>query len=95
MQNYQFAIFWTFFFGFLLHGQFGAKVIMLVGDKFFSHLSKFCLLSLSLLFFVHCVVLNGQAKQKQKGAERLVLPSVQGEEGGKWIVIDSGLCCSF
>jgi hypothetical protein len=47
------------------------------------------------LFVVICVVLNGQAKQKQKGAERLVLPSVQGEEGGKWIVIDSGLCCSF
>jgi len=31
-----------------------------------------------------------KAKQKQKGAERLVLPSVEGEEGGKWIVIDSG-----
>ncbi|GMN49157.1 hypothetical protein TIFTF001_018329 [Ficus carica] len=29
-------------------------------------------------------------KQKQKGAKRLVLPSVEGEEGGKWIVIDSG-----
>ncbi|XP_059446532.1 protein Iojap-related, mitochondrial [Corylus avellana] len=31
-----------------------------------------------------------KAKQKRKGAERLVLPSVEGEEGGKWIVIDSG-----
>ncbi|KAJ8484178.1 hypothetical protein OPV22_016663 [Ensete ventricosum] len=31
-----------------------------------------------------------QVKQKQKGAERLVLPSVEGHEGGKWIVIDSG-----
>ncbi|KAG2706745.1 hypothetical protein I3760_05G116600 [Carya illinoinensis] len=31
-----------------------------------------------------------KAKQKQKGAARLVLPSVEGEEGGKWIVIDSG-----
>ncbi|KAF8378137.1 hypothetical protein HHK36_029474 [Tetracentron sinense] len=30
------------------------------------------------------------AKQKQKGAQRLLLPSVQGQEGGKWIVIDSG-----
>ncbi|URE13693.1 hypothetical protein MUK42_21636 [Musa troglodytarum] len=31
-----------------------------------------------------------KVKQKQKGAERLVLPSVEGHEGGKWIVIDSG-----
>ncbi|XP_062093133.1 protein Iojap-related, mitochondrial [Humulus lupulus] len=31
-----------------------------------------------------------QVKQKQKGARRLVLPSVEGQEGGKWIVIDSG-----
>ncbi|KAG2380691.1 Protein Iojap-related [Vigna angularis] len=30
------------------------------------------------------------AKQKQRGAERMMLPSVEGEEGGKWIVIDSG-----
>jgi len=32
-----------------------------------------------------------QAKQKQKGAERMMLPSVQGQAGGKWIVIDSGI----
>ncbi|KAI3933487.1 hypothetical protein MKX01_022066 [Papaver californicum] len=31
-----------------------------------------------------------KVKQKQKGFERLLLPSVQGQEGGKWIVIDSG-----
>ncbi|XP_077210254.1 lojap-related protein [Tasmannia lanceolata] len=31
-----------------------------------------------------------QVKQKQNGAKRLLLPSVQGLEGGKWIVIDSG-----
>ncbi|KAL5552505.1 hypothetical protein UlMin_039906 [Ulmus minor] len=31
-----------------------------------------------------------KVKQKQKGARRLVLPSVEGQEGGKWIVIDSG-----
>lgn len=31
-----------------------------------------------------------KAKQKQKDAERLLLPSVEGQEGGKWIVIDSG-----
>ncbi|GMY26456.1 protein Iojap-related, mitochondrial [Fagus crenata] len=31
-----------------------------------------------------------KAKQKQKGAERLVLPSVEGQEEGKWVVIDSG-----
>ncbi|KAJ6318153.1 hypothetical protein OIU76_013656 [Salix suchowensis] len=30
------------------------------------------------------------AKQKQKGARRMTLPSVEGQEGGKWIVIDSG-----
>ncbi|KAK9277517.1 hypothetical protein L1049_007061 [Liquidambar formosana] len=31
-----------------------------------------------------------KAKQKQKGARRLLLPSVEGQEGGKWVVIDSG-----
>ncbi|KAG5240275.1 protein Iojap-related [Salix suchowensis] len=31
-----------------------------------------------------------KAKQKQKGARRMTLPSVEGQEGGKWIVIDSG-----
>ncbi|XP_004310047.1 PREDICTED: protein Iojap-related, mitochondrial [Fragaria vesca subsp. vesca] len=31
-----------------------------------------------------------KSKQKQKGAPRLVLPTVEGQEGGKWIVIDSG-----
>ncbi|KAL9401997.1 hypothetical protein Peur_005846 [Populus x canadensis] len=31
-----------------------------------------------------------KAKQKQKGAQRMTLPSVEGQEGGKWIVIDSG-----
>ncbi|XP_054787516.1 protein Iojap-related, mitochondrial [Prosopis cineraria] len=31
-----------------------------------------------------------KAKQKQRGAERMVLPSVEGQKGGKWIVIDSG-----
>ncbi|XP_024025736.1 protein Iojap-related, mitochondrial [Morus notabilis] len=31
-----------------------------------------------------------KVKQKQKGTNRLVLPSVEGQEGGKWIVIDSG-----
>ncbi|KGN62362.1 protein Iojap-related, mitochondrial [Cucumis sativus] len=31
-----------------------------------------------------------QIKQKQKGARQLVLPSVEGQEEGKWIVIDSG-----
>ncbi|CAK7326346.1 unnamed protein product [Dovyalis caffra] len=30
------------------------------------------------------------AKQKQKGTRRMTLPSVEGQEGGKWIVIDSG-----
>ena len=33
---------------------------------------------------------NEQVKQKQKGADRLLLPSVEGQEGGNWIVIDSG-----
>lgn len=40
----------------------------------------------SFSFFFH-----EQAKQKQKGAQRMTLPSVEGQEGGKWIVIDSGL----
>uniref|UniRef100_A0A2P2Q5S6 Protein Iojap-related n=1 Tax=Rhizophora mucronata TaxID=61149 RepID=A0A2P2Q5S6_RHIMU len=31
-----------------------------------------------------------KAKQKQKGARRMILPSVEGQEGGKWVVIDSG-----
>ncbi|KAJ9709739.1 hypothetical protein PVL29_001286 [Vitis rotundifolia] len=31
-----------------------------------------------------------KAKQKQKGAQRISLPSVEGQEGGKWVVIDSG-----
>ncbi|KAK7312003.1 hypothetical protein RJT34_10529 [Clitoria ternatea] len=31
-----------------------------------------------------------KAKQKQKGAARITLPSVEGQAGGKWIVIDSG-----
>ncbi|KVH97844.1 Oligomerization domain-containing protein, partial [Cynara cardunculus var. scolymus] len=29
-------------------------------------------------------------KQKQPGAKRMLLPSVEGQEGGNWIVIDSG-----
>ena len=41
------------------------------------------------------LILYEQAKQKQKGVDRKVLPSVEGQEEGKWIVIDSGLCCSF
>ncbi|KAL8150103.1 hypothetical protein V2J09_019911 [Rumex salicifolius] len=31
-----------------------------------------------------------EAKEKQRGVQRMVLPSVEGQEGGKWIVIDSG-----
>ncbi|KAF7123308.1 hypothetical protein RHSIM_Rhsim12G0035000 [Rhododendron simsii] len=31
-----------------------------------------------------------QVKQKQRGAERMLLPSIEGEKEGKWIVIDSG-----
>ncbi|KAF7813630.1 protein Iojap-related, mitochondrial [Senna tora] len=31
-----------------------------------------------------------KAKQKQRGAKRMMLPSVEGQEGGKWIVVDSG-----
>ncbi|XP_010912848.1 protein Iojap-related, mitochondrial isoform X2 [Elaeis guineensis] len=31
-----------------------------------------------------------KVKQKQKGAERMLLPSVEGHGGGKWVVIDSG-----
>ncbi|KAL9268790.1 Iojap-related, mitochondrial-like protein [Drosera capensis] len=35
-------------------------------------------------------VWSGLAKQKQKGAERMLLPSIEGQQGGKWIVVDSG-----
>lgn len=31
-----------------------------------------------------------KVKQKQKGSARMLLPSVEGEEGGNWIVVDSG-----
>ena len=31
-----------------------------------------------------------QVKLKQTGAKRMLLPSVEGQEGGNWIVIDSG-----
>ncbi|CAL1413482.1 unnamed protein product [Linum trigynum] len=31
-----------------------------------------------------------KVKQKQKGVERMMLPSVEGQEEGKWIVVDSG-----
>ncbi|XP_060214139.1 protein Iojap-related, mitochondrial isoform X1 [Lycium barbarum] len=30
-----------------------------------------------------------KVKQKQKGSKRMLLPSVEGQEGGNWIVIDS------
>ena len=35
--------------------------------------------------------LDNQVKQNQRGAERMLLPSVEGEREGKWIVIDSGM----
>ncbi|RLN28521.1 uncharacterized protein C2845_PM05G08220 [Panicum miliaceum] len=31
-----------------------------------------------------------QIKQKQKGSDRKLMPSVEGQQGGKWVVIDSG-----
>jgi ribosome silencing factor RsfS/YbeB/iojap len=31
-----------------------------------------------------------KVKQKQKGADRMVLPGIEGREGGKWLVIDTG-----
>ncbi|KAJ8569691.1 hypothetical protein K7X08_006268 [Anisodus acutangulus] len=31
-----------------------------------------------------------EVKQKQKGSKRMLLPSVEGQEGRNWIVIDSG-----
>lgn len=63
--------------------------MLIFGDKLFFQLS------ISLLLFGDWINLYEQAKQKQKGVDRKVLPSVEGQEEGKWIVIDSGLCCSF
>lgn len=31
-----------------------------------------------------------KVKQKQKGADRMILPGIEGREGGKWLVIDTG-----
>ncbi|CAA6667821.1 unnamed protein product [Spirodela intermedia] len=31
-----------------------------------------------------------KAKQKQKGANRMLLPSIEGHQGGNWIVVDDG-----
>ncbi|CAN4090509.1 unnamed protein product [Withania somnifera] len=31
-----------------------------------------------------------KVKQKQKGSKKMLLPSVEGQEAGNWIVIDSG-----
>lgn len=36
-----------------------------------------------------------QVKEKQRGAKRMLLPSVQGQEGGKWIAVDSGMFLSY
>uniref|UniRef100_A0A803L132 Uncharacterized protein n=1 Tax=Chenopodium quinoa TaxID=63459 RepID=A0A803L132_CHEQI len=38
----------------------------------------------------YIMILNYIAKQKQKEAKRMLLPSVEGEESGNWIVVDSG-----
>ena len=67
--------------------KFGTMLIF--GDKLFFQLS------IGLLLFGDWINLYEQAKQNQKGVDRKVLPSVEGQEEGKWIVIDSGLCCSF
>lgn len=40
-----------------------------------------------LLFFRN----EEQAKLKQRGGEKKLLPSVEGQKGGKWIVVDSGI----
>lgn len=45
---------------------------------------------ISLLFFF-LILLHEQVKQKQQGVKRMMLPSVEGEGGGKWIVVDSGM----
>uniref|UniRef100_A0A0E0J8I4 Ribosomal silencing factor RsfS n=1 Tax=Oryza nivara TaxID=4536 RepID=A0A0E0J8I4_ORYNI len=42
----------------------------------------------------YMVVATGRSdwhiKQKQKGSDRILMPSVEGQQAGKWIVIDSG-----
>ena len=39
---------------------------------------------LTLSFFILKI------KQKQKGSDRILMPSVEGQQAGKWVVIDSG-----
>ncbi|XP_078432485.1 lojap-related protein [Wolffia australiana] len=31
-----------------------------------------------------------KAKQKQRGADRMLLPRIEGQDGGNWIVVDAG-----
>ncbi|CAL4903618.1 unnamed protein product [Urochloa decumbens] len=42
----------------------------------------------------YMVVATGRSdwhiKQKQKGSDRILMPSVEGQQAGKWVVIDSG-----
>ncbi|KAL5205964.1 hypothetical protein ABZP36_034173 [Zizania latifolia] len=42
----------------------------------------------------YMVVATGRSdwhiKQKQKGSDRILMPSVEGQQAGKWIVVDSG-----
>jgi ribosomal silencing factor RsfS len=40
-------------------------------------------LKLSFFYFL-------KIKQKQKGSDRILMPSVEGQQAGKWVVIDSG-----
>ncbi|KAK3014211.1 hypothetical protein RJ639_008956 [Escallonia herrerae] len=44
----------------------------------------------ALIYKAAVGVLASWVKQKQQGARRMLLPSVEGQEGGNWIVIDSG-----
>jgi len=38
----------------------------------------------------YCLFSNINFKQKQKGSNRILIPIVEGQQVGKWVVIDKG-----
>ncbi|KDO82010.1 hypothetical protein CISIN_1g0316361mg, partial [Citrus sinensis] len=38
------------------------------------------------------IIYKAKQRQREVGAKQMMLPSVQGQDTGKWVIIDSGLC---